>query len=148
MTPEWMMSQAGEPPWGSEGLGATVHSDVPSATKLYLSELFFHFRRHIRVCFCFKRVCDVLFIYQLGAAGVARDRRGGRGEPLPCALRARSSPADAAARCRQWASPVRFRSSLRRLVSNWKLSRQWDPRALAGTAFPDFNVNLMNEERF
>lgn len=44
-----------------------------AVAKLYLSELFFHFRRHERVCFCFKRVCDVLFIYQLGAARAAPD---------------------------------------------------------------------------
>ena len=103
MPPEGVMSLAGEPSRGAEGLQATVHSGCSlAATKLYLSELFFHLRRlnaslllfHVCVCVCvcvcvYARtraracVCDVMCIYQLGATGQPCKWKGGHGAPSP-----------------------------------------------------------------
>ena len=61
MTPKGVMSLAGEPSRGAEGLQAPVHSGCSlAATKLYVSALFFHLRRlnanlllsHVCVCVC------------------------------------------------------------------------------------------------
>lgn len=43
------------------------------------------------------------------------------------------------------ASLTCFQCSLPRLIFNWKLSQQWNPRAPDGTASPHFNVNLTDE---
>ena len=156
MTPKGVMSLAGEPSrGGAEGIQATVHSGCSlAATKLYLSELFFHLRRLTRVCFCFTCVCvcvcvcacacmsAVLRIYQLGATGQPCKWEGGHGARSPLAW-----PVLAGDPCRCCCSRrttghlLCSQHSLPRPIFNWKLSQQWDTRAPDGTASCHLNVN-------
>ena len=152
------MSLAGEPSRGAEGLQATVHSGCSlAATKLYLSELFFHLRRlnaslllfHVCVCVCVcvcarvpAHACVTCCVFiSLGPRGSLVSGRVDMGHLLHQPGLSSLGTHAAATTATTTGHLLCSQHSLPRPIFNWKLSQQWDTRASDGTASCHLNVN-------